>query len=259
MIINSIENKIYPSYEDALSYSGGGGYSDDTLASVVVQKNLKFRELNQPPYFDITAVRTLIGVGLALNNKKKLRVLDFGGGGGNHFTIARAALPSDIELRWNVVESSALCRASSPLATKELQFYDEIEAASTDLGTVDLILTSSALQYVPNPKKTLDSLLKIKARNLFITRTPLSEHNEPIICVQKSRLADNGPGPLPPEYKDQEVLYPITYVPISDVENIINIYGQIRIKLKEDQGDLIYGGAKLNCFYGFFCDLKTAE
>jgi putative methyltransferase (TIGR04325 family) len=253
----SIEKQIFPSYELALNQIGGVGYSNKTLVDVVVNKNLKFRkELNISPVLDLSAARTLFAVGLAKNGGRRLRVLDFGGGGGFHYAISKTILKSEIELVWHVVESSELCKASEALATPELKFFDSIDSALKDLESVDLIFTSSAFQYTPNPLKILKDLLKIKSRYFFITRTPMSQHNSQIVCVQRSRLADNGPGPLPPEFKDQDILYPITYTPITEIEELLNEYANIRIKIIEEKGSLTYAGAILNDSFGYFCELN---
>jgi putative methyltransferase (TIGR04325 family) len=258
MSIVPIENQIFPTFDAALNQIGGLGYSNKTLIDVVVRKNLIFRNgLKKPPLFDISAARTLFGVSMALNGAKKLRVLDFGGGGGFHYNIARAILPSTIELDWYVVESSELCAASQQLIVPELKFFDSIIEASKELQVVDLIFTSSTLQYTPNPLKSLEELLKINARYLFITRTPMSDHDETIVCVQKSMLAENGPGPLPPEFKNQEIYYPVTYVPVKEIEDLIKIFYQIRLKIIEDQGSLLFGHARLNNYFGYFCECKN--
>jgi putative methyltransferase (TIGR04325 family) len=252
-----VENQIFPSYAAALGCVGGIGYENKILVDVIVKKNLIFRnEQKKPPLFNFSAARTLFGVSLAANNRDKLRVVDFGGGGGFHYTIARAMLPPEIEISWNVVESPRLCRASDPLITPGLSFYDSIETASADLESVDLIFTSSALQYTPDPLKTLEELLKIKATSIYITRTPFSMHNESIVGIPKSRLADNGPGALPTEFIDEEIWYPITYVPIPEIENVLASQTNIRLKIIEDLGGLMFAGSKLNDYYGYYCDRK---
>ena len=92
---NTITNqRIYKTYAEASFACQEKGYEFSDIVKVVVEKNLIFRNTNHSnPVFDIGTLRTLIGLGLAnKSNNLKFNVLDFGGGGGYHYTIASAAL-----------------------------------------------------------------------------------------------------------------------------------------------------------------------
>ncbi len=224
---------------------------------VIVEKNLAFRRaIQSAPVFDLTTLRTLIGVGLADSGSgSTLRVLDFGGGGGYHYSLARAALGHDRRLSWNIVETSAMTREGQRLATPELKFFDNIDEARENLGSVDLVLTSGALQYCPDPIKYLRALADVHARNLFITRTPLSDSEDSLVSVQVSRLSENGPGCLPPGFDDKRIDYPITFMSRRAVESALNEKYRIVFSIQEDKGTFSAGNKTFD-MYGYFCKLK---
>jgi putative methyltransferase (TIGR04325 family) len=184
-----------------------------------------------------------------------LRVLDFGGAGGNHYSIARTALGADRDIRWNVVETEPMVRAANrKLAGSGLKFFDNIAGAASDLDEIDLVFTSGALQYTPDPLMFLSMLLDLKARYLFITRTALNTVDKKAITLQRSRLSDNGPGSLPARFVDHEVEYPITFVGKATVEHLIRERYSIRYSIEEGQAYRRLG-PQFN-MYGYFCDLK---
>jgi len=129
----NLANKLYKSYSDASQLCGGGGYSMDELAEVVVKKNVAFREsLNPEDFFDNVVSRTLVGIGFAMNSKS-LRVLDFGGGGGYHYTLAKSVLGSDCEIRWNIVETDPMCRAAKSIEDDSLKFFNNVFKSLFDI------------------------------------------------------------------------------------------------------------------------------
>jgi hypothetical protein len=69
-------------------------------------------------------------------------------------------------------------------------------------------------------------------------------------------LSHNGPGELPAGYVDQEILYPISFLPLHQVEEAINQRYRIRFKVIEEAANLFIEGEPVNTYYGFFCELK---
>lgn len=115
-------------------------------------------------------------------------VLDFGGACGIHYKLARREVPA---IRWAVVETPAMVRQASQLATDNLRFFDTISAAAAWLGAVDLVHSSGALQYTPAPLDVVHELAGIGAARINWKRLFLSE--EPISERQRSMLIENGP------------------------------------------------------------------
>jgi putative methyltransferase (TIGR04325 family) len=115
-------------------------------------------------------------------------VLDFGGACGIHYKAAHREAPN---IRWAVVETPAMVREASKLATDHLHFFESIEAAAAWLGDVDLIYSSGALQYTPSPIETVERLAGIGAAKMQWRRLFLSDHG--ISERQRSMMIENGP------------------------------------------------------------------
>ena len=246
---------IFASYEEAWAACHDGAYEEETLVKVVVEKNFAFRQaIQSAAVFDLATLRTLIGVGLA-NTGSTLRVLDFGGGGGYHYSLARAALGRDKRLSWNIVETAAMAREGQRIATTELKFFDNIHEAQKDLGSVDLVLTSGALQYCPDPIKFIKALADLRARHIFITRTPFGDSGDSLVSVQTSRLSENGPGPLPPGFDDKRVTYPITLISRRAAEEVLSERYRIVFSIQEDKNAFTAANKTFD-MYGYYCELK---
>lgn len=132
-------------------------------------------------------------------------MLDHGGQCGHYKRI----LPSiGVLCVWAVVETTAMASAASIFKQDDLNFFDNIEAAVNWLGGgVDLLWSSGTLQYVPNPMEELDRLIQLDSLVLTYSRMVFSNDNSSISRMQKSRLKDNGPGPLPSGFEDCEIQY----------------------------------------------------
>jgi len=225
---------FFDSYSQALSSCPAEAYVGDDLVNTVIEKNRIIRQnLEVSPTLDSGALVALSG--FAFEDSKILKVLDFGGGGGYHHTIARLALPCDRSLSWTVVETPQMTRCAKILEDDSLRFFDNIEAAASHLGMVDVVLTSSSLQYTSNPLEALIGLLKLRAKRFFITRTAFNHEGSRLITIQRSRLSSNGPGPLPPGFHDRDVFYPITFEPLAAVEQLIS-YHDYRIRYRVTEG-----------------------
>ncbi|UPT88383.1 hypothetical protein HAP41_0000004395 [Bradyrhizobium barranii subsp. apii] len=70
-------------------------------------------------------------------------VLDFGGGAGLHYKVARRQCP---DIRWAVVETPAMVQRAKELGTDRLMFFERIDQAADWLGTVDLLHSNGAIQ-----------------------------------------------------------------------------------------------------------------
>lgn len=198
----------------------------------------------------------MVGIG-ALQSLPTLRVLDFGGGGGSHYSIVRAALGADRDIRWNVVETTAMAKvAGEKLAGGGLKFFDDIQKAAEDLGHVDLVFTSGALQYTPDPLAFLSSLLAVGADHVFITRTALSDGVDQIVSVQNSWLSSNGPGALPDGFKNHEIRYPVTFASRSKALKMLEEAYTVRFSIDEDRAAYSVLEQSFN-MYGYFCDLRS--
>lgn len=260
VFVNLINNQFqpnieYPTFEAALLACQNDAYQNTDLTHVVVEKNLIYRELIQSePVFDLASLRTLIALG-AIHSGNKLNVLDFGGGGGYHYTIAKTALGSSKLINWCVVETLAMSNQAQQLADGNLCFFTDINSARNSIDELDLVFTSSALQYCPDPLMFLRELVDLNASYLFITRTPFLEDNRTIITTQTSNLSSNGPGPLPLKFTERKIAYPLTYIGRDVVEEIITKKYEIRFKIDEGVSGFSFGKEKISTM-GYLCVRK---
>lgn len=206
---------VFATYAEA-ARSRGQDYQDEELAQIVLNKT---RHLVQDASFqhiaEHQAVATVLAVttasALAPRGDRPLRVLDFGGALGTSYHFIKERLPGNYA--WAVVETPMFVKAGREFETDELRFFETIEEATAWLGEIDLIYTSSAVQYMPDPLATLDLFLAANPRCVALLRSAFSE-NDQVVVLQRSRLRDNGPGPLPAGVRDRPVYYPRTYAPI---------------------------------------------
>lgn len=233
-------------------------YNDDSLTRMIVEKNRIFStQLNNNRTIDLGAVRTILGVGIA-NAKdpaEPLRILDLGGGGGNHYFISRLVMDRHIKLDWRVVETESMARSAAPLANDELQFFPSIRSAAGGVGRFDLVFASSSLQYFSDQFEVLDELMKLDAANIFITRTPFTA-GEPVKgAKQYSLLSSNGPGPLPPGYEDKTIEYPIYIMNLADFEKKLTDGYLLRFSIREETAGFTINGKTFDN-YGFYFSSK---
>ncbi|MBR0855686.1 hypothetical protein [Bradyrhizobium liaoningense] len=133
-------------------------------------------------------------------------VLDFGGGAGLHYKVARVQSPN---IRWAVVETPAMARRAKELATDQLMFFERIEQAADWLGDVDLVHSNGAIQYVPDALEAIRALCAVRPAALAWHRVPISKVAKREI--QTSFLSDNGPGRLAAA-KEKLVQYERTWI-----------------------------------------------
>jgi hypothetical protein len=167
------------------------GYEHDHLVETIFQKTRAFQPQGGWPLME--------GVSA---------VLDFAGGCGLHYKLAQLQSP---KIRWAVVETPAMARRASALATDRLRFFSSIDEAAVWLGAIDVMHSNGALQYTPDPLAVLDALCALDAKQMYWQRVLFSE-GDLEREVQSSFLGDNGPGILPIG-EEQIVKYARTRIP----------------------------------------------
>jgi putative methyltransferase (TIGR04325 family) len=112
----------------------------------------------------------------------ELKVLDFGGSLGSVYWQHRGFL-SGLDVSWGVVEQEGFVTAGKKLDQSSIQFFTSItEYLHTE--TPNVILLSSVLQYLPHPEQTLSELKATGASTIIIDRTPVSDSQANVPCVQ---------------------------------------------------------------------------
>ncbi len=257
MGVGAQRSQEFQTYDQALKHCSSAGYQADEIVRTVVRKNVAFRDsVLRDRALDLGAVRTMIGVALSMKPGKRLRVLDFGGGGGYHHTVARSVLDDRVPLSWCVVETSAMAREARQMESGELKFFDNIEAARQALAEVDLVFSSGTLHCCPDPEAYLRELLELNAEFLYITRTGLTDSEKQVASVQVSKLSSNGPGPMPAGMADMEVRYPNVFVPKESFERMLLERYEIRFRMVEER-DVYRVGVHPIHLHGYFCTRRS--
>jgi putative methyltransferase (TIGR04325 family) len=228
----------FGSYEEAVK--NGGSYNNKKLVKVIAEKSKNYRdELRISNHLDLSIWRTSFMLS-QLSNKKNINILDFGGGAGTAYFLARKLLGSDIRIKWNVVETSLMVKEAknAKLEDDELKFFNTIDAAVQDLKSIDLIYANGALTYTDKPLNYLDQLLSLDFDLFFITRTPLNEKSRKnIVGIQLSTLSRNGQGPIPKELniEDEIIKYPYTAISKELFEEKISEFAKVKFLIREDK------------------------
>jgi putative methyltransferase (TIGR04325 family) len=236
---------VFADYAEALPHCRPGGYDDRAIAAVVRAKT--GRLANDPDASD-NLLPPAGRAGLALlsalaqlvrGKDRPIRVLDVGGACGAHYFAARHLAPA-ARFDWCVVETGAMISAGRSLADDGLKFAADIADGVCMLGgAADLLHSSSTLQYLPRPETGLSGMLAVRAPVLALTRLSLTD-GDSFTVVQKSRLSQNGPGPMPPGFQDASVSYPLTILNRARVEEALrsNDY-EIVARYRDESSDHI--------------------
>jgi putative methyltransferase (TIGR04325 family) len=206
--------KIFPDFASALAECGDG-YNDSDIAKVITFKTAEMKD-GIGMLWPEQLTNTILAVGIAGANltQRPLRVLDFGGGCGVHYFAVKSAFVAP--LHWAIVESRIMVNNAKAISAGQFEAYDQITAAVSALGCVDLVHASSTIQYVPEPTASLDALIGLGAPYFMLARFPIWTE-QPIVGVQTTTLESNGIGPMPPDVSNRTVKYPITFLNIDDV------------------------------------------
>ena len=165
------------------------GYSQQLIVDKVFQATTSVLQGNaaferDSVTFSIPEYRWPVVAGLlsVAAREGDLRVLDFGGALGSSFWQHRDVLKG-VAVSWAVVEQASFINAAKNLDQHEVRFFDSIKSAVQEISP-NVILISSVLQYLPNPGETLQELLNTPANTLIIDRTPMSDTQTNIACIQ---------------------------------------------------------------------------
>ena len=176
----------YKSWEEALKLSNG--YSDRKIfektvksAESVLSKQAKF-ERDSFLFYKENYDETLLIIFKKLKKKlNKIYLCDYGGSLGSLYFQHRSLFNSNL-IDWNIVEQSHYVKyAKNKIDIKNLYFYDNLNFLSKK--NINVALFSSSLQYLKNPYKILDEMIKNKIVNIIIHRSPFIKTNE-IIKIQ---------------------------------------------------------------------------
>ena len=166
------------------------GYESPNVVLPVAKKAGLLREqIRSTPYVDsrcqqiATAMLHCLAE-LGFEKHRVLRVLDFGGAGGEYFYYFRKIAPN-IKIEWIVLETPALVRAMKDQENSADESISWVDLIEEPLTYFDVVLLSSVLQYIEKPLNILEELAK-RTNFIIINRLPLITKHKSIVAVQRT-------------------------------------------------------------------------
>jgi putative methyltransferase (TIGR04325 family) len=161
------------------------GYNSLLLNNSIIKKTLAY---NNQKFFiekDINIKRTIKFINY-IKKKKLKKIIDFGGGAGYHYFIAKKII--NYEFKWFLIENKTMVKlCKKKIKYKNLSFNNQLIKTKADI-----FFSSCAINYTNNPINILNKISKLNAKYLYFTRTPLSQNGE-VEFKQLSLLSENGP------------------------------------------------------------------
>jgi putative methyltransferase (TIGR04325 family) len=182
----------YVTWEDASSQCTG--YDAAHILEKVLDATLKVKRgeaafERDSVLFDEIEYAWPVTAGLmwaAAQNGGRLDVLDFGGSLGSSYFQNRVFLAELPHVRWSVVEQVNYVEAGREhIQDDTLRFYSSIDDCHVE-NKPNVVLLSSVLQYLAEPKLTLIKLIDFSPDYLIVDRTPfLNIQGSSIINIQR--------------------------------------------------------------------------
>jgi putative methyltransferase (TIGR04325 family) len=203
------ENSIWFSAPHAswdLALASADGYAMKTILAQVRESTGKVRDgiaaaerdgvAFERPQWNLPLMACLSRIGLAANGA--LRVLDVGGSLGGTYFQFRNFVGRKVPIEWSIVEQPAFVEVGKrDFQAESLHFYPNISACLSS-RTVDAVLLSGVLPYVPKPDDLLDEVLQSGVGTVIIDRTPVIAGDADLVSVQH----------VPPRIYGERVTYP---------------------------------------------------
>lgn len=146
---------------------------------------------------------------IASRNGNKLTLIDFGGSLGTSYYQNIQYLSHLTSLNWCIIEQPKFVDAGKKSFQNEhVKFYYSLEECFSEHPAPDLLLISSALQYMPEPYELLKQVQSFKIPYLLLDLVGYNDKNEDRITIQH----------VPPVFYGIEASYPCTFFDRSKLE-----------------------------------------
>ena len=218
-----------------------GGYNSLILNKSIINKTVNFNKFTLNNKNDQNYQRTIKFINF-IKKKKLNSIIDFGGGAGYHFFIAKKKL-SRFNLKWSIIENKTMVRlCNKEPKHKNLFFFNSLEK----VNNADIFFSSCSINYTQDPIKTLKVISKLNTKYFYFTRTPLTE-NDNLEFTQLSYLADNGPLKIKGEEKIF-IKYRNKITNIKTFEGIFKDKFQIILKYIDEKNAFFYKNKFLDTY-----------
>lgn len=114
--------------------------------------------------------------------REAISVLDWGGGVGQYYPLAKALLP-DVQIDYHCKDVPVLSAVGRELLP-DVTFYDDDSCLDR---RYDLVFASGSLQYVEDWRGALRGLGQAAQRHLLLMRTSTIDHNPSFVVVQRAQ------------------------------------------------------------------------
>ncbi len=139
-----------------------------------------------PP--NVASHNTIMSFGYVLGRvaegRPSISVLDWGGGLGHYYVYSRVLMPN-LVCDYVVKDLPGTCAAGRRLLPN-VTFTSEADVAFS--RRYDLVFASSSMHYSRDPYRLLGSLCASADKWLMITRTPIIEHHDDFVVVQRPHV-----------------------------------------------------------------------
>ena len=168
---------IYPGFHDVPVFGPGHDSPHWLENSLGLTKHFlrAWRQERSIPAH-VWAMRSLMPLAAAMiaPANGKLRVLDFGGGMGTDYICLRSCLDAAVCVDYHVVDGEQSCAYGDELfqGDRSISFHRRLPS---DIGPVNLVYSSQALQYVDDFVSLLTSLAAYQAPYFMLVSVPVGE------------------------------------------------------------------------------------
>ncbi len=122
--------------------------------------------------------------GVAGDNDRRLRVIDFGGSLGSSYWQHRPELDAMSEVKWDVVEQAHFVDAGRRFVQNDrLRFFTSIDEAE-QATSHQVLLASGAVQFLPDPHGFLDDIVGRRFPWLVLHNLPLHDGEPDYLMVE---------------------------------------------------------------------------
>ena len=238
--------RAYDSYDRALADSHT--YEDPGVIQVVSSKTGAYRNAllagKDKTVNNRQTVQNMFVLSYVCHDRP-LDVLEVGGACGASYFELSHLLPRKIK-SWHVVETLAMVAAGRRLFQDDrLAFYDDLDAAVSQVENLDLLIAQGVLQDTRDPLQTLEVLLKLGFAYVYITRTLVGDGIErPIIIKQVVNLSVHGPGAVPKGSTDRKTSQPLTIVPFESITSRLSVGYTVLYSLIEGENSSMRIGSR---------------
>jgi putative methyltransferase (TIGR04325 family) len=116
----------------------------------------------------------------ATRDRSSLSILDWGGGVGQYYLLARAVEPA-VELSYSCKDLPLVCSAGREL-NPDVTFYEDEDCFES---TYDLVLASNSLQYSEDWTAALRKLAAAADGHLYVAQLPTVQRTPSFVAVQR--------------------------------------------------------------------------